>query len=603
MMFRTIPARWFECLTARDDLTLAVETLAHTHKVELETQSEAHTRVILPDLREGLSRYHQLAQRFQNYWPEGQHVSSQPPQRPVERLNHALERLEQWRQEAEASITEIENLQGDQGQMHLWHELLEVLAHGQLNLQLLTQTGPALALQVYALPQKSRPVSQPGAVIAEVIGTPEHSFIIVLGPPQEVESLEQSFLAQKGRRLIIPAWFKDDAQQTLAELEAHRRQNLERIQQQENRLNVLVETHQLRQALGDIERIEWFVTHVDQLPVSDNFAWVTGWTNDVEGKELQQALEKSGVRVILRFPQPPRGLTSPMVMQNPWWAQPFELFTNMLGTPAHDEADPSRLLVFIVPLLFGYMFGDLGQGFVLFLVGMALRNRYPSLRLLIPAGLASMGFGLLFGSVFCREDIIPALWLHPIDEPLTILIIPLIGGGLLLLLGLLLNGIEAYWRHHLWQWLQQDAAMLAIYLGLLGAMFYPYAILASVLGLVWYLLAQLITSQANLRALPGAMGRLIEYTFQLLINTLSFTRVGAFALAHAGLSIAIIGLAEASGHVLFYGVILVLGNLLILVLEGLVVSIQITRLVLFEFFIRFLRGEGRRFHPLEAPPP
>ncbi len=46
---------------------------------------------------------------------------------------------------------------------------------------------------------------------------------------------------------------------------------------------------------------------------------------------------------------------------------------------------------------------------------------------------------------------------------------------------------------------------------------------------------------------------------------------------------------------------LALGNALIIVLESLVVGIQTTRLVLFEFFIRFLQGGGREFKPL-APP-
>jgi V/A-type H+-transporting ATPase subunit I len=48
--------------------------------------------------------------------------------------------------------------------------------------------------------------------------------------------------------------------------------------------------------------------------------------------------------------------------------------------------------------------------------------------------------------------------------------------------------------------------------------------------------------------------------------------------------------------------ILILGNLVVILLEGLVVSIQATRLVLFEFFNRFLRGTGRVFSPLPAPP-
>ena len=87
---------------------------------------------------------------------------------------------------------------------------------------------------------------------------------------------------------------------------------------------------------------------------------------------------------------------------------------------------------------------------------------------------------------------------------------------------------------------------------------------------------------------------------RLLVNTVSFARIGAFALAHAGLSVAIVELAQASGH-FGYWIALTIGNLLVIVLEGVVVSIQTTRLLLFEFFIRFLTGGGRAFKPL--PPP
>ena len=81
---------------------------------------------------------------------------------------------------------------------------------------------------------------------------------------------------------------------------------------------------------------------------------------------------------------------------------------------------------------------------------------------------------------------------------------------------------------------------------------------------------------------------------------MSFARIGAFALAHAGLSVAIVEMAKASGRFGFW-IVLAIGNVLVIALEGVVVSIQTTRLLLFEFFIRFLTGAGRAFKPL--PPP
>jgi V/A-type H+-transporting ATPase subunit I len=104
------------------------------------------------------------------------------------------------------------------------------------------------------------------------------------------------------------------------------------------------------------------------------------------------------------------------------------------------------------------------------------------------------------------------------------------------------------------------------------------------------------------RAMLGGLGEWVERTLQLAINTLSFARVGAFALAHAGLSSAVVALADAATLPAVHVLILVLGNALILLIEGLVVSIQATRLVLFEFFTRFFRAEGREFRALAAPP-
>ena len=89
---------------------------------------------------------------------------------------------------------------------------------------------------------------------------------------------------------------------------------------------------------------------------------------------------------------------------------------------------------------------------------------------------------------------------------------------------------------------------------------------------------------------------------QILINTLSFARVGAFALAHAGLSSAIVALMGATDNLALKAIVLVAGNAIVLVLETMVVAIQTTRLVLFEFFTRFLTAGGRIFRPLPPPP-
>jgi V/A-type H+-transporting ATPase subunit I len=104
------------------------------------------------------------------------------------------------------------------------------------------------------------------------------------------------------------------------------------------------------------------------------------------------------------------------------------------------------------------------------------------------------------------------------------------------------------------------------------------------------------------KALASGFGQLLESSFTLVLNTLSFARVGAFALAHAALEAAVFALAGATGNLAAGVAILVAGNLAVILIEGLVVGIQTTRLVLLEFFMRFFEGSGRPFNPADKPP-
>jgi V/A-type H+-transporting ATPase subunit I len=215
-------------------------------------------------------------------------------------------------------------------------------------------------------------------------------------------------------------------------------------------------------------------------------------------------------------------------------------------------------------------------------------------------GASAAFFGLMFGSVFSVEHLVPAVWLHPLEHPVIILAVPLVFGVLLLSLGQLLDSLEAVWRGEFQQWLWTDAGFLLLYLGSAASLLHPGLFWLAMLGLAWYLLGHARLA-GPLQAL-AAVGQLLERGLQILVNTLSFARVGAFALAHAGLSSALLALANATGTSAGSALVLIVGNLVIILLEGLVVSIQTTRLVLFEFFNRFLRGNGRIFQPLPPPP-
>ena len=601
MSMRPASARWFEILTARDHLSAALESLALTGNVELESRSETTHKLLMPDLHERLEEYSRLARRYLPFWPQAELHAPREPGKFTDKLDHALGQMYAWQPLADPLIERIESLQNEQTELGLLKFFLENIDSETPNFSSISQTGPTLVCRLFVLPLAAHIEQLPASILYLQVTTDRHHFLLTLGTVDDVETLQRELALKKARVVVLPTWLqgnKTQARQQVSKRLQDIEQELDKLQQQ---LKALAEQHQLSKALADIYQLEWFLTHVTDLPVSENFAWITGWSSDLDGSRLEQALDKAGVPAVIHFPPAPLGIKAPLVIQNPWWAKPFELFAKMLGTPAGDEAEPSRLLAFIVPLLFGYMFGDVGHGLVLVLAGLILYRRWPFLKLFIACGLVSMVFGFMFGSIFGNEELIKPLWLHPIEEPLTVLLVALIGGTCIIILGLLINSLQAIWRGELQRWLMIDASVLVMYLAIVTSFLTPWAGTVFFIALLWYFAGQLFLAKGHyLKTLGLATGQLLESLLQLLVNTFSFIRVGAFALAHTGLSLAFVVLASASENIILSGLILLIGNIIVIMLEGLVVSIQTTRLVLFEFFIRFLKGSGRIFRPLPA---
>ncbi len=602
-MLRSVPTRWFELLTAREDLNAAVETLAGTLAVELETHSAATAPLAVPDIHAQLEEYAQLAQRYEQYWPQADFAASVAPKLVAETIGEALNRFYAWRDDADPKVRELERRRAEITELELLRDLLAEVAASGLNLERLARAGPVLAARLYVLPLGVRVPQVPPAVIIQSVTTEEHDFLFAVGSCQEIELLDREMVAHKARRVSIPSFLGREWQHAGHQVADRIETTVVECRRLVDEIHAIGKNHRLSTAVADIQRLEWFLAHASRLPVSENFGWVTGWTSDPDGAQLQSRLDEAGVRGLLRLVEPPPGKRAPTVMSNPWWARPFELFARLLGTPGGNEVDPSRLLAILVPLMFGYMFGDVGQGAVLLVAGFVLSRRFAVAKILIAGGLAAMVFGFAFGSVFSREDIIAPLWLHPLEAPIPLLVIPLVGGVIVIMLGLVLNGVEAYWRGELATWCRLDAALLALYLSLVLSIWRLEFLAVAAAALLWYVGGVTWDSRHRGTSIGGGIGHLFESALQLAVNTISFARVGAFALAHAGVSLAIVTIADTSRNIAIRLTIMVIGNVIVIVLEGLVVFIQTTRLVLFEFFIRFLRGEGRVFRPLKPPAP
>ena len=602
-MIRPKPARWFEILAARDDATLALEALAATGAVELEARASAVLPAALADLRPQLSEFAELATRFRAYWPSATSMASPFPEPPAVTLQRSLGHLRAWAVDAEPVIQQLQRGEAERAELLLWRRVLATIGESVIDFARLAGAGPVLRARLFVFPPDSEPELPPGTLTRSVDldGTMVCALAALsIGAGEEMQALAQQAALLKGRVYDAPAWLRVDAEET----ERYVAPRLEALAREEARLHdelaALHAKHDLVTALSDANRLQWVIRNVRALESGELFCWITGWTSDFEGTQLSGALERSGARALLHFPPPAPKAKAPLLLDNPAWARPFEIFSRALGMPSRNEADPSVLLAIAVPLMFGYMFGDVGQGLIVAAAGFGVRKRYPLARLFVAGGIAASVFGLLFGSVFGIHAF-RALWVPPLDDPLLILAVPLAGGAALLTVGLALNALEAFWRGEFATWITVDAGYVVAYLGILAGFLHPlgFAVagagaLAFCVGHAWH--ARRIVAAFN------ASAELLERLFQVLINTLSFARVGAFALAHAGLSSAIVALMDASENFVVKAIVLLVGNALVLVLEVMVVSIQTTRLVLFEFFTRFLTAEGRIFRPLPSPP-
>jgi V/A-type H+-transporting ATPase subunit I len=597
MSIRPRLASWFELLTSREELGAALDCLAQTGSVQLQAYSRSESRLALPDLRQVLNEYEALARRYAAWWPQP-HFKAPDPQQPLTEVpQKAIEQLRAWAHDADPAVAELDHIAQSRGETTLLLQLQQAGGDALPQLDRMATAGPTLGSRVYVLPQGGPPLSLPPGVISQSHAANDATFLVAVGAEADMGDLDQALAARKARLVGLPADLPSGRAALASALQQRQLALDERERVARATLDALSERHALADALGEISLAAWVVSHVPELPVTEHFAWITGWCSDRDDRKLHAALDARDLHYLLRFTATPEGEVPPSVLHNARWVRPFEVFTRLMGVPAGGEADPSIVVALLAPLMFGFMFGDVAQGLVIVIAGWLLRARQPALRLLIPGGLVAIVFGLAFGSVFAREDVLRALWVHPLESPLLVLGTALTFGAVVITLGQLIDAAQYSWRGELGRWFASPAGVLVAYLGVVGAMLDARALWLLPVGIAWSLLgAAAIARQDRAAAFGQAAGATVEHMLQLAVNTISFVRVGAFALAHAGLCSAVVGMAEAAGP--GYWPVLIVGNAAIVALEGLVVGIQTTRLILFEFFIRFLTARGRPFEPL-----
>jgi len=363
--------------------------------------------------------------------------------------------------------------------------------------------------------------------------------------------------------------------------------------------------------------------------VTEQFFYSLAWVPVTKKEKLVRFLEKYDDRLIMVFRKDEElkgAIHPPTYLKNHKLLRPFESMLKMYGIPSYNEVDPTPFMGISYMLLFGAMFGDLGQGFILFLMGLFLKKkmRRPNLGgILSSLGICSMIFGLIYGSIFGFEDVIKGTIIKPLKPMENInfmLIAAIVLGVILLSVGYFYNLYNSMKRKDIengllghnglagllffWLLLYFILVKLGMVQGILpDGLAVTVLVLLLAVTLLKEPLANLLKKERPLHHskksdyyVEESFG-VIEFLLSLFSNTLSFIRVGAFAINHVGLFMAFETLSHMMASEVLGIFMIILGNIVIICLEGLIVFIQGLRLEYYELFSKFYDGSGYEFEP------
>ncbi|MFA5756290.1 MAG: V-type ATPase 116kDa subunit family protein [Smithellaceae bacterium] len=387
----------------------------------------------------------------------------------------------------------------------------------------------------------------------------------------------------------------------------------------------------LRRMNADYRAYEEVLKAMRLSVISSRAMFLTGWMDAKEKTILMEIMkEVCGGGFIV---SEKKDANAPVRLKNLRLFRPFELLVKTMGMPSSNELDPTPLTAITYVMMFGLMFGDLGQGIVLMLCGWLLKKfgRKKAREELAQAGgilLACGGSaavcGLLYGSVFSSEHILPALWFHPTAEIMRLFFFTIMMGVVFILVGLCLNIINSFLNADYSEAFleKRGLAILFVYaavvvfvllyqktgeppaLWALGVFIFLPLMIFSLRGLLGVLFLEKPKPHSISEYIVETIMEVVEIALGLFANTISFIRVGAFALSHAGLSIVtytLAGMADPSLKSAGAFIIIVCGNIFIIGFEGLICGIQSMRLEYYEFFSKFFRGDGVVFSPFTLP--
>ncbi len=474
----------------------------------------------------------------------------------------------------------------------------------------------------------------------------------ILGPRSNSDVLERAAKSAYLNPLSLPDEFSGSPEQITAMLRKEIESAKQKISVFEADLARLGGSYksELQKLLWDVHISRVMADAIVRFGQLRHTYVVVGWVPTADLEDLNSRLKEASREILIETMAISRSghhAQVPVALTQNKWLKPIQMLVGTYGHPSYGELDPTLLMAFTFPLLYGAMFGDLGQGLVMLVLGVLMHNKIimksmQSLGLLIAyCGFSAAVFGYLYGSIFGFEGHLieeylhfhfEPSWLSPMHDILSVLSIAIDAGIVILTLGFLLgmfNNIRSRdWAHLLFG--HSGVAAFLFYICFLAVVFggffgstalapkialaiyslpLPFSTLMIVFG-VLVMLSGFLRNMVEGHTLIEGKGvggfamflvqsvmDLVETLISMLSNTLSFIRVGAFAVAHGGLSLAIFALAGEEPDAGFW-ITIVIGNLFIIGFEGLIVGIQTMRLHYYEILGKFFHGGGMQFEPL-----
>lgn len=535
----------------------------------------------------------------------------------LERLDARLGEL--WRQFSEME-EELRTLEEKRKSVAQLHQSLQIFADLDIDLGLLHGTKRFVALYIGTIARQNlarleRAVALAGYFARSFHSATELDYVLVAGPAESSEDIRGLLDAADFRPITIPPEFSDYPEKIDQELSA---QGAELDHQVADKLKQIEDMgqkyrHELSVAWQALRVAAPYAELGTKVRGRGALALLEGWVPTDRVSTLSEALHApdSGPFIMrARDPLPDERSQVPSALRHSRLLKPFTALVKNYGVPRYGEIDPTLLFTATFIAMFGMMFGDVGHGAVIVAIGLAIRRRFPIVvPAFVAAGISSITFGFLYGSIFGYEELVHPLWMSPLSDPMLMLMVALYWGiaFILIVSALTVRNLIAEGRFREALFDDKGLAGIALYLGgLYGGFRWMGEGRFGLLEMLALLVPITVILAYKWRENKSRLGEKVLVVFvegfeaivKYLANTLSFLRVAAFSLNHVALAVAVFTLADMMG-VAGHWLTVVLGNIFIIVLEGAIVTIQVLRLEYYEGFSRFFSGDGREFRPLQ----